>query len=37
MADTAIQEKNVAVKESEPLFGKKERALITDPLNEIIR
>ena len=34
MADTAVQEKNVAVKSSEPLFGKKERALITDPLND---
>ncbi|HMO40608.1 MAG TPA: NADH:ubiquinone reductase (Na(+)-transporting) subunit D [Saprospiraceae bacterium] len=32
MADTAIQ--TAPVKEKEPLFGKKERKLITDPLND---
>jgi len=32
MAETTVQEKQV--KEREPLFGKKERKLITDPLND---
>jgi len=32
MADTAVKEP--AVKEAEPLFGKKEQKLITDPLND---
>ena len=33
MADTAIQEPKIAAPK-EPLFGKKERKLITDPLND---
>ena len=32
MADTAVKEPEV--KEAEPLFGKKERKLLTDPLND---
>ena len=33
MADVAVKEPKV-VKKSEPLFGKKERKLLTDPLND---
>jgi len=34
MAETTVQEKEVEVKKQEPLFGKKERKLVTDPLND---
>lgn len=37
MADTAVEQAKVAqptVKEKEPLFGKKERKLVVDPLND---
>ncbi len=34
MAEETLQAEKIQVKESEPLFGKKERKLITDPLND---
>ncbi|MEL6719325.1 MAG: Rnf-Nqr domain containing protein, partial [Bacteroidota bacterium] len=35
MADTAVEKKiSTAVEEKEPLFGRKERELIVDPLND---
>ena len=34
MADTSVKDTTIGVEEKEPLFGKKERKLLTDPLSD---